>query len=120
MCRRDEVAGCSEEAYTSLKLQHARELLMFDSDELTLDYTAQVRLPHAASMHLSFACASWGLSHCSSLKLILFSCTMQRGWEQRDDRIYFQPNADKPARDFKSVEVIGNSLTYARELERIV
>jgi len=39
---------------------------------------------------------------------------------QRDGRIYFQPQADKPARDFKSVEVIGNSLTYARELERIV
>ncbi len=41
---RDEVAGCSEEAYASLKLEHARELLMFEDDEVTLDYTAQVRL----------------------------------------------------------------------------
>ena len=42
MLRRDEVAGCSEEAYASLKLEHARELLMFEDTQVTLDYTAQV------------------------------------------------------------------------------
>ena len=39
---RDEVAGCSEEAYTSLKLEHARQLLMFEDNETTSDYAAQV------------------------------------------------------------------------------
>ena len=115
LCRA-EVAGCSEEAYASLKLAHARELLMFEDDQLTLDYTAQVRLS-AVCCIIPVQLGLDGKLHNAKRRL---ASTMQRGWERRDDRIFFQPHADKPARDIKSVEVIGNSLTYARELERIV
>lgn len=81
---RDEVAGCSEQAYPSITVAHARQLLLFDSDAATLQYTSE------------------------------------RGWELRDGLIYFHPVLEKVVRDIKSVESIGNSLTYARELERII
>lgn len=45
---------------------------------------------------------------------------LQRGWELRGGRMFFQPAPEKTVRDIKSVETIGHSLTYARELERIV
>jgi len=39
---RDEVAGCSEQAYPSITVAHARQLLLFDSDAATLQYTSEV------------------------------------------------------------------------------
>jgi len=81
---RDEVAGCSEQAYSSIKLDHACQLLMFNDNDTALQYASE------------------------------------RDWQHRDGRIYFQPPPSKAVRDIKSVEIIGHSLTYARELERIV
>lgn len=39
---RDEVAGCSEQAYPSITVAHARQLLLFDSDAATLQYSSEV------------------------------------------------------------------------------
>ena len=40
---RDEVAGCSEQAYPSITVAHARQLLMFNNDTAALEYGSQVR-----------------------------------------------------------------------------
>ena len=46
---RDEIAGCSEQAYLSLPVKDAAKLMMFKSDLELLDYASDVR-----SRHLSF------------------------------------------------------------------
>lgn len=47
-------------------------------------------------------------------------CNAQRGWELRDGRVFFQPPEQTGVHDLNALEVISNSMTYARELERIV
>lgn len=47
-------------------------------------------------------------------------CNVQRGWELRDGRVFFQPPEKTGVHDINALEVISNSMTYARELERIV
>lgn len=81
---RDEVAGCSERAYPSLKVDDAQRLLLIQNQQEAAQYAAQ------------------------------------RGWELRDGRVFFQPLDKAGAHDINALEVISNSMTYARELERIV
>jgi hypothetical protein len=45
---------------------------------------------------------------------------MQRGWDLREGRVYFQPPDTSGAHSVDALEIISNSMTYARELERIV
>ena len=65
------MAGCSEEAYTSLKLEHARQLLMFDDNEVTSDYAAQVRELLYGSKPYATAISLW-LSWC--LQMLTRDC----------------------------------------------
>eukprot|EP00898_Chlorokybus_atmophyticus_P004503 jgi/Chlat1/5053/Chrsp33S05053 len=81
---RDEVAGCSEKAYTSLKLGDARKMMMLPSDAEALEYA------------------------------------QQRGWEVRDSTIYFTTKEMTACRELPSLQIIDQTLAYARELERIV
>jgi hypothetical protein len=45
----------------------------------------------------------------------------QRGWEVRDDKLIFSGASEGGAcKDIPSLELINYTLTYAKELERIV
>ncbi len=43
MLGRDEIAGCSARAYTTLSLSDAKKLMMFSSDEELMVYADEVR-----------------------------------------------------------------------------
>lgn len=43
---RDEVAGCSERAYPSLKMEDAQRLLLIQNQQEAAQYAAEVRPPH--------------------------------------------------------------------------
>jgi hypothetical protein len=45
---------------------------------------------------------------------------MQQEWHVRDDKVFFQPHVEEALVPLEAVDLIGNTLTYARELERIV
>ncbi len=83
---RDEIASCSERAYTGMSVDSARKLLMFSSTAETEAYCRQ------------------------------------HGWEVTGGRIKFQRNMDatRGVEQLSSMQLINNSLTYAKELERIV
>lgn len=81
---RDEVAGCSERAYASLKMDDAQQLLMIRGDSDTSSFAKE------------------------------------RGWDLKEGRVFFQPQQQVNDAQVDAVEVIGNSMTYAHELERIV
>ncbi len=44
----------------------------------------------------------------------------QRHWDVKDGRFFFQPQLEAAIGSVNAMEVITNSMTYARELERIV
>ena len=45
---------------------------------------------------------------------------MQRGWQVKDKVVYFEQQAQDDLKDLPAVELMNHTLTYARELERIV
>ena len=45
---------------------------------------------------------------------------MQRGWQIKDKVVYFDQRAQDDLQDLPAVELMNHTLTYARELERIV
>lgn len=45
---------------------------------------------------------------------------MQRGWNVENERVVFQPHLVAAPDSMNAMDVITNSMTYARELERIV
>uniref|UniRef100_A0A0D6QVI6 PCI domain-containing protein n=1 Tax=Araucaria cunninghamii TaxID=56994 RepID=A0A0D6QVI6_ARACU len=84
---RDEIAGCSEKAYDYLSLQHAKQILMFSSDQELEEY---VREDHP-------------------------------DWEIRNGCVYFQKAKESAlSKEIPSLQLINQTLGYARELERIV
>lgn len=84
---RDEIAGCSEKAYDYLSLQHAKQILMFSSDQELEEYVTE---EHPE-------------------------------WEIRNDSVYFQKVKESaPCKEIPSLQLINQTLGYARELERIV
>lgn len=83
---RDEIASCSERAYTGMDVESARKLLMFGSKGETEAYC------------------------------------QQHGWDVAGGRITFQSSMEiaTGVEQLSSMQLINNSLTYAKELERIV
>ena len=45
---------------------------------------------------------------------------VQRGWQVKGDIVYFDQQAQDDLKDVPAVELMNHTLTYARELERIV
>ena len=45
---------------------------------------------------------------------------VQRGWKIEGSKLLFAPFLDNDEAEISAVKVISNTLTYARELERIV
>ena len=43
-CRREEIAECSERAYTSLSVADAKKLMLFASDKEAMEYAQEVSL----------------------------------------------------------------------------
>lgn len=63
----------------------------------------------------------------SAKKLLMFSSDSElqsyseaHGWAVRDGRIFFQGSEERGGTQIAATQLISNSLTYARELERIV
>ncbi|XP_028123893.1 26S proteasome non-ATPase regulatory subunit 8 homolog A-like [Camellia sinensis] len=84
---RDEISGCSEEAYDSLSINDARKLLMFSSDQELFEY---IKEEHPE-------------------------------WEIKNGFVIFhRENQSSPCKDIPSLQLINQTLSYARELERIV
>lgn len=87
---RSEIASCSERAYASLPIFNAKNLFFLDSEGAVIQFARE------------------------------------RGWTVKDSRIYFpqQGHQDIPGSDkdilAASRQVIGNTLSYARDLETIV
>jgi len=83
---RDEIASCSEKAYTQLRVSDAKAMMYFDSEKDVLEYADK------------------------------------RGWEVQDGRLIFSDASRDPSgcKDIPSLELINYTLTYAKELERIV
>ncbi|XP_050228552.1 26S proteasome non-ATPase regulatory subunit 8 homolog A [Mercurialis annua] len=84
---RDEISGCSEKAYDYLSLNDARQMLLFPSDNETLQY---IKEEHPE-------------------------------WEIKNGVVVFQKAKDSaPCKEIPSLQLINQTLSYARELERIV
>ena len=82
---RDEICACSEEAYESLSLAEARQVMRFDTEEGLLAYAKEA------------------------------------GWVVKDGRVFFaaaEASTDKV--ELNSMDLIKNTLHYAKEIERIV
>lgn len=45
---------------------------------------------------------------------------MQRGWQVKEKVVYFEQQGQPDLKDLPAVELMTHTLTYARELERIV
>ncbi|XP_052209623.1 26S proteasome non-ATPase regulatory subunit 8 homolog A [Diospyros lotus] len=84
---RDEISGCSEKAYDSLSINHARQMLLFSSDKELFEY---INEDHPE-------------------------------WEIKDGYVIFQRAKESaPCKEIPSLQLINQTLSYARELERIV
>jgi len=81
---RSEVASCIEQAYHTLKVKDAQELLMVDSE-------AEVS-----------------------------KIAEERGWKVLGGVFQFKEATEKSHEAIPTLQLITNSLMYARELERIV
>lgn len=67
------------------------------------------------------------LSVTEAQKLMLFSSAkealqfaQERGWQVKGDTVYFDQQAQDDLKDVPALELMNHTLTYARELERIV
>ena len=124
---REEVAGCSEQAYPSLTVAEALRLLLFNSDQEASAFAAEVsRYRTDPTLFIPAFLAQMTVRQApkphrgNSPSSCTASPLLQRGWELRDGRLYFQPQEKGDDHGVNAMEVISNSMTYARELERIV
>ncbi|KAJ0526708.1 putative proteasome component (PCI) domain, 26S proteasome non-ATPase regulatory subunit Rpn12 [Helianthus annuus] len=85
---RDEIAGCSEKAYDSLKVEDARQMLLLSSDKELFEY---IKEEHPE-------------------------------WEVKNGWLVFNKAKESAAscKEIPSLQLINQTLSYARELERIV
>lgn len=119
---RDEVAGCSERAYRSLTVEDAQRVLLMPNSQETCHYAAEVR---ADCSHIMFAVTMcyWQILRLKDVThrhTCAILTVVQRGWDLREGRLFFQPPDTSGAHNVDALEIISNSMTYARELERIV
>ncbi|KAI9316438.1 cornichon protein-domain-containing protein, partial [Dichotomocladium elegans] len=93
---RDEIASCSEKAYDSLPLQDASTLLFLKNTQELLSFAQK------AKKHINVY-------------------RKQRGWKVHPgDQIIYFGSEDSDAVEIPQEQIITQTLTYARELERIV
>ncbi|KAM7277913.1 hypothetical protein ACFE04_005047 [Oxalis oulophora] len=87
---RDEIAGCSEKAYEYLSVNDARQMLLFTSDKEFVEYVDMD----------------------------------QPEWLIKDGRVHFHSFSKEkeiaPSKEIPSLQLIKQTLSFARELERIV
>ncbi|KAI3760945.1 hypothetical protein L1987_51349 [Smallanthus sonchifolius] len=84
---RDEIAGCSEKAYDSLRVEDACQMLLLSSDQQLSEY---IKEEHPE-------------------------------WEVKNGLVVFHKAKESaPCKEIPSLQLINQTLSYARELERIV
>ena len=54
------------------------------------------------------------------ISLTFASVASQRGWQVKGKIVYFEQQQQADLKDLPAVELMNHTLTYARELERIV
>ena len=96
---RDEIASCSERAFIQLSVREALKLLLFSSAKEALNFEDEV---------------------CQSVRANKAVNVLQRGWQVKGDTVYFDQQAQEDLKDVPALELMNHTLTYARELERIV
>lgn len=107
---RDEIASCSERAYKQLSVSEAQKLMLFTSSQEAAQFAEQVLK--------CFILLLFRLVFC--VCLTLDAVTMQRGWQVKGKIVYFEQQEQADLKDLPAVELMNHTLTYARELERIV
>ena len=109
-CCRQEVADCSESAYSTLSVSDAKKLMMYDTEPDLLEHASQVPL-----------LVQLVLLAQSRAKLTADPCAYeQANWKVADKAITFRRTQDDAGAEDDPVTLIKYVLTYARELERIV
>lgn len=144
---RDEIAGCSEKAYDSLSIKDARQMLLFSSDQELSDYINEVKIvarifsnPTITLAYVTFQVGIWILPCKMSILLyhglyfyillllleqwyLVWFWNMQEHpeWEIKNGFVFFQRSKESmPCKEIPSLQLINQTLSYARELERIV
>lgn len=114
---RDEIAACSEKAYAYLSITDAKRILMFSSDQELTNYVTQV---HTTSNMFPFC--SQILTLCNLILFRLETYFQEHiEWEIKNGSVFFQKTKESsPCKEIPSLQLINQTLSYARELERIV
>ena len=119
---RDEIGACSEQAYESLSVQEAQKMLGFTRKADMLAYAEKVPAGRGCFGPWRYLAAPpIGLSLCH---LLTHVCppSFQNDWVIEDGRIIFQGQAQEMSElsELNSMDLIRNTLHYAKEIERIV
>jgi len=125
--RRSEIAECSEKAYNSLSVADAQKSLLFSTSEDLLSFAKKVH----TSISL-FHFRKRERERCKKTKTktklsrrVAYTSIPQRGWDIEGNRISFKTKSSieekkKNKTEVPSLKLINQTLTYAKELERIV
>jgi 26S proteasome regulatory subunit N12 len=119
---REEIANCSEKAYKTMSAEHACRMLMIPSVPQLNAYAEKVRTRSPTARRLA-ACARAAHDRTSPRALAsrcrTASAVAQRGWALSNGLITFKQSEDKVL-EMPSMRLIHETLSYAKELERIV
>lgn len=121
---REEIAACAEKAYRTMSVAHAQQMLMFSAPAELEAYAATVRCrprrPARANRaaHAHARCPP-SFSRPHALVRCVATLCAQREWSIEGGIITFQHQTEKPL-EIPSMRLIHETLSYAKELERIV
>ncbi|MQL83843.1 hypothetical protein Taro_016345 [Colocasia esculenta] len=115
---RDELAGCSEKAYDHLSIAVTKKILMLFTDQELSDYIMEVRKTNV----LKRACEAHHCMHAGT------ACTMEFIFPYRSTQcgrygtffVFFQKGkGSAPCKEIPYLQLINQTLSYAREVKRI-
>ncbi|KAJ9706267.1 hypothetical protein PVL29_001677 [Vitis rotundifolia] len=108
---RDEIAGCSEKAYDYLSINDAQHMLLFSSDQELFEYIKEL---DRFAVNDCFSGSGY------SFYILMLHQTEHPEWEIKNGHVFFQRAKESaPCKEIPSLQLINQTLSYARELERI-
>jgi hypothetical protein len=115
---RINIGECVAAAYSSLTLQAATKILMFDTEEVspppsssTTSFSSSSSLTYT-SFHAPFSCPRQGT--------LAFIAEQYPSWTIADGAIHLTAPKSTKSEEIPSMKLISQNLSYATELERIV
>ena len=115
---RDEIAECSEKAYASIKLADLQALLMLGSEAELREFAETVPRPSTLPWPPAPGLLRPGLLRLAVLSAVC-AVRSQRGWATQNGNVTFSGTSEKVAA-LPASQMIQQTLSYAKELERIV